>query len=195
MTLRLNIEDFPKRAIGPGRPPVPLEFEVLREMTEADLRLLQTQSAPFPTSPLKRITDRHHALARLLASGMPDGEAAATVGYDPTRVYTLKLSPAFQELLELYRREVDFEFSTTLQHMAGLSRDALLELRDRIEEAPEKFSNNELRAIAVELSDRAARDDGSRAARLPDVVELVAPGFGGEAGADPSSDEEGVEGE
>jgi hypothetical protein len=167
MDLGLNIVDL-KRS---GRPAKPLTAEVLRPMTEADLELALTTERASAPPPLKRITDRHHALARLLAAGTPEGEAALILGYDNSRVSILKQSPAFQELLALYRSEVDREFATTLDHMAGLSRDALLELRQRLEEEPDKFSHRELLAIVTDMVDRADVDGTD--AKLPTRIELV----------------------
>lgn len=170
MKLDLNID----RAASRGRRALPLNVEVLRPIDDADIAMLETPgSTPAPA--LKRITDRHHSLARLLASGTPENEAAAIVGYGVARVSILKDDPAFQELLTLYRGEVNTQFSTTLEHMAGLSRDALLELRDRMEEEPSKFTNNELRALVTELNDRVARDDSMVLDRLPDIIELTSP--------------------
>lgn len=149
MSLNLNID----RAAGPGRPALRLEARVDRELNPADLGLLSVVKGSVSV-PLKKLSDRHHALARLLASGTPEGEAALILGYDISRVSILKQSPAFQELLALYRREVDFEFSTVLEHMAGLSRDALLEIRERLEENPEDFATKDLLAIVNDMADR-----------------------------------------
>ena len=167
--LDLNID----LAAGPGRRAVPVDFEIVREVTEADVELLAVTPANSKPPAIKRISDRHHALARLLASGMPESEAALTLNYDVSRVSILKDSPAFQELLALYRAKVDTEFATNLDHMAGMSRDALLELRERIEENPEDFSHRELLAIITELNDRAqAGSDNTK--HLPTKIELVA---------------------
>lgn len=171
MSLSLNIVD-----LGPGRPRKPLDAEIVRELNQADLEfaaLAERNSAP---PPIKKITDRHHALARLLASGTPEGEAALILNYDPSRVSILKNSPAFQELLSLYRAEVDREFATTLDHMSGMSRDALMELRERLEEAPEKFSNRELLSIITDMVDRTDAGGGADA-KLPTRIELVAGEF------------------
>lgn len=166
--LNLNID----RAAGPGRRAVPVDAEFVREVTEADLELIATKDAGSVPSPIQRITDRHHALARLLASGVAEGEAALILNYDNSRVSILKNSPAFQELLNLYRSEVDREFASVLDHMSGLSRDALLELRDRIEDNPKDFSHRELLSIVTEMSDRAVNTDPT--GKLPTTVELVA---------------------
>jgi hypothetical protein len=170
MDLGLNIVDM-KRA---GRPAKPLTAEIVRPLNEADRELALTVERHSKPPEIKRLSDRHHALARLLASGTPEGEAAMILNYDVSRVSILKNSPAFQELLRLYRREVDQQFATTLDHMAGMTRDALMELRDRIEEEPEKFSNNELLRIVTEMADRAEVDGGD--AKLPTRIEIVAGG-------------------
>lgn len=181
--LGLNIVDLS----GPGRPAKPLEAVTIGELTAADLELAAMTERHSQPPAIKRITDRHHALARLLAAGTPEGEAAMILNFDNSRVSILKQSPAFQELLALYRSEVDREFATTLDHMAGLSRDALLELRERLEDAPEKFSNRELLAVITDMTDRADVDGGD--AKLPTRIELVpqpmpdakAPAEGGSA--------------
>jgi hypothetical protein len=157
---------------GPGRPAKPLEAVVLRDLNTADLELAAATERHSQPPALKKITDRHHALARLLASGTKEGEAAMILGMDNSRVSILKNSPAFVELLDLYRSEVDREFATTLDHMAGLSRDALLELRERLEDNPDKFSNRELLSVIGDMSDRS--DGAGSDAKLPTRIELVA---------------------
>ena len=168
--LNLNID----KLAGPGRLPSRLEVSYVRDLNEADFALMA--ETPLGSTPpaIKRLTDRHHALARLLAAGTPEGEAALILNYDLSRVSILKNSPAFQELLALYRGEVNREFATVLDHMAGISRDALVILRDRLEDNEDRFSNNELMKIATDFTDRTVNKDLDTA-RLPTVIELVAP--------------------
>jgi hypothetical protein len=170
MTLNLNIE----KLAGPGRLPAQISVEYVRDITEADLQLMSVQPLGSTPAPIKKLSDRHHALARLLAAGTGEGEAAFILGYDISRVSILKNSPAFQELLALYQREAKQAFSSVLEHMAGLSRDAVLELRDRIENNPERFSNNELMKITVDFTDRTV-DRVLENNDLPTLIELVAP--------------------
>ena len=153
---------------------MPLEYEVVRPLNEADLALLAQPASIQPNTELKRITDRHHALAKLLASGVAEGEAALIVGYESSRVSVLKQSPAFQELHAFYQKEAKEKFSSVLDHMAGLSRDALLELRDRLEVSPERFSNLDLMRLMTETVDRTVGKDDQQV-DLPDLIELVAP--------------------
>ena len=170
MGLDLNIAQL----VGPGRLPARLDYEVVRELNEADIAVLASKPKGSEAPPLKKITDRHHSLARLLAAGTPENEAAAIVGYDISRVSILKASRAFQELMALYRNDARKEFVSNLEHMSGLSRDALLELRQRVEEAPERLSVNELRQIVIDMSDRVP-SDSQLDNTLPTIIELVAP--------------------
>lgn len=180
MTLNLNID----KLAGPGRAAKPVEVEIVREITEADLELLAVKPAGSVPPPIKRLSDRHHALARLLAAGTSEADAGLITGYDASRISVLKNSPAFQELLELYRQEAKREFTSVLEHMAGISRDAVLELRERLEDTPERFTNNELMKLTVDFTDRTVdriMDDTA----MPTVIELVAP--------DPSSLSDGAD--
>jgi len=169
MSLNLQID----KLAGPGRRAVPLDYEVVRELQDLDFQLLSTTDRGMVAPDLKKLTDRHHALARLIAAGMSESDASITLGYSNSRISIIKQSPAFQELLSLYRDEVNREFATNLEHMSGLSRDALLELRDRIEEDPGKFSNRELLSITTDMSDRSLGkvEDGKKPVR----IELAGP--------------------
>lgn len=139
---------------GPGRRKLPLEAEFVRELNDADLGILAVTDRESPAVELKRITERHHMVARLLAAGTREGEVAALTGYDNSRISVLKSSPAMQELIALYREEVDVQFASVLDHMAGLSKEAILEIRNRLEEDPEKFSVKELKEVAELTLDR-----------------------------------------
>lgn len=104
----------------------------VRELDESDLLLLQDEKG-VKAPPLKRLSDRHHSLARCLASGMEEGNAAIVCGYDSSRVSVLKADPAFQELLAFYRADVTDKYLDMHGVLAGLSLDAAMELRERLE--------------------------------------------------------------
>lgn len=112
----------------------------VRELDEVDVALLDADRGST-APPLKRLSERHHALARCLASGMADGDAAITCGYVPSRVSILKADPAFKELLVFYSSDVNSKYLDMHGVLAGLSLDAAMELRERLEtdiEAEEK---------------------------------------------------------
>lgn len=180
--MKLDLDLDLDTVAGPGRPQKRLEFAVVRDLGAADFELLKHADRGVVPANLQRITDRHHALARLLATGMSDGEAAMVTGYDPSRVSILKNSPAFVELLELYRKEITREFTTIHEHMSGLTKDALLELRQRVEDDPQKFTPRELLQIVNDMSDRSG--DDADFAKLPTRIEIVAPGMSDDDSAD-----------
>lgn len=116
-----------------GRAPLKIQAALVRELEPADLELLaQEKGSKVP--PLKRLTDRHHALARCLASGMREQDAAIACGYAPSRVSILKNDPAFKELLEFYRDSTEKIYRDMHERLSGLAADAVDELHARIEE-------------------------------------------------------------
>lgn len=131
---------------------------VLRVLSEADRALF---GAPLKVSKLKRISDRHHALARLIASGKKPIEAAAMTGYTPQTVSVLKGDPAFAELVAFYREDAEREYVKLHDVIAGLSLDAFLELRRRVEDEVEKLSVNQLMEIAKLSADRSGHGPSS----------------------------------
>lgn len=132
---------FPDTLRTTGRTAKPLSAVLVRELDEADLALLDTERG-IKAPPLKRLSERHHALARCLASGtMSVGEAAINCGYTLSRVSILQADPAFQELVHFYRQDVNSKYLDMHGILAGLSIDAAMELRERLEadaEADEK---------------------------------------------------------
>ena len=126
-----------------------LEIISIRPREASDL----PAASAVPT--LTRISERHHALARALASGISEGEAAAMCGYSLSRVSILKGTPAFRDLLDLYAGQVANEFAEVTARMVGLTKDALTELQDRLEDAPEKIATKDLIELLKVAADRA----------------------------------------
>lgn len=77
------------------------------------------------------------------------------MGYEPSRVSILQGDPAFEELIRFYRDKVDYAFEGRLDQISSLSRDVINELRDRIEGAPEEFTNRELKELLETTLDRS----------------------------------------
>lgn len=115
-----------------GRAAKPVEATVLRELDQADMSLLSTERGVKPSA-IKRITDRHHNLARTLASGMGESEAAIFCGYTVSRVSILKSDPAFSELLEFYRADAARPYRDLHVRLSGLATDATHLLQERLE--------------------------------------------------------------
>lgn len=136
-----------------GRAPTNVEFDILGELNEVDLTLLSEEKGSKAPA-IKRLSERHHALARNLAGGMKIGEAAIVCGYDISRVSILRDDPAFQELIKFYGDQVTQAFVGVQEVLAGMSLDAALILRDRMEENPDKLKTIELLEITKVGADR-----------------------------------------
>lgn len=144
----------------------PLTWGEPLPLTQADIVLLQ--ETPKGTSdggavtPLTRIRERHHALARLLATGgCSMAEASILTGYDISRISILKNDPSFKELVLFYQNEVNAEYKTMQAQLAGLGSDALDELRRRVEEEPDKIGFNTLLDTVVKIADRTGNGPSS----------------------------------
>jgi hypothetical protein len=124
-----------------------------RELEEHDLlRLAEPRETTAP--PIKKLRERHHALARMLASGLAPGEAGIACGYSGSRVSILQGDPAFKELVGHYRAGAAERYFDGHSVMAELHIDAVEELRERLEDDAESFSHGQLMELAKLTADR-----------------------------------------
>jgi hypothetical protein len=121
-----------------GRPAKDEDVAVVRELTRDDLVATLGSKGTLPLR-IGKLRDRHHALARALASGMPDYEAALLTGYDAARVSVLKSDPTFQDLVTFYRSTVNDAYADMHDRMASLGRDVVEEFHSRLEDAPDSL--------------------------------------------------------
>lgn len=158
--------------IGAGRQPKRLHAEVLRTLTEPDLALLATERGVQPSA-IKRISERHHALARCLASGMSTTDTCAITGYTGSRISILKDDPAFKELVAFYqtaKAEAVQDLSTKLTEVA---REAVGILQDRMELEPESLDAGTLLDLAKFGADRTGHGPQSRTTNVNVNVNLA----------------------
>lgn len=127
-----------------------LRFEILRELSAGEAALRGGEQV----SPVKRLRQRHHTLARLLASGETPGNAAVLAGYCSSRVSILQNDPSFQELLTFYQGRLTIEALDMKAKLGTLAADVVSELQDRIEENPDGFKNTELTELLKASCDR-----------------------------------------
>lgn len=128
---------------------------VSRALTPADLaKLSQVRGNQKPIPLTRRMTMRHHALARCVADGMTDFEAAATTGYDRSYISILKSDPAFKELVNFYVGKKEEKYVDFHERLARLGVDSLDELHNRLEEDPDQFSPGQLLEITKVIADR-----------------------------------------
>jgi hypothetical protein len=155
-----------------GRAAAPPLAELVRELTPADLALLETERSTKAPA-LKQLRDSHHSLARCLASGMKPAEASLVTGYSLSRISILQADDSFQELLTFYRSTKDEIFADLHARMATLSLEAEAELRERLHESPESFSPGMLLEIVKTLADRTGHGPSSKSTVLNLNVDLA----------------------
>jgi hypothetical protein len=126
--MELNAELFRTR----GRAALPVEAAIVRELDDADMVLLSTERGTKPSN-IKRLTERHHNLARNLASGMTVSDAAVLCGYTTSRVSILQGDPAFKELLDFYREDAARPYRDLHIRLSGIAADAADLLAEKLE--------------------------------------------------------------
>jgi hypothetical protein len=149
-----------------GRPArVSEPCEVLREIMEGDLPLLRSELREHNWAKLRvgqgvgaltALRQGHQHLAQLLAAGSSPEEAAWATGRSVQGVRGLLQDPAFEELLAYYRENQQQRDFNAFERLVTLGGTAMGILQERLEEAPERFSNNELRTLMEASMDRSA---------------------------------------
>lgn len=126
---------------------------LVRPVTEHDIAFL-TQERGVKPIPVKELRWRHHALARMLAAGETDVACAAELGYSQGRISVLKSDPAFRELVEHYKKQIDAEFLDQHELLAGASKTGLLLLHERMENDPDSITDKTIIDIVKTGADR-----------------------------------------
>lgn len=145
---------------GLGRPVEPVE--ILREIEKSDLPILAEAQRTHAWSTgggaqgLQSLRTGHHQLAQLLAAGISVADASLMTGRAPTSIQALKGDPAFKELMAYYAEQQEKRDLNMYDRLVTLGATATEVLQQRIEEAPERFSNNELRQLMESTMDRSA---------------------------------------
>lgn len=149
-----------------------LEAEVLRPLGPDDLARLSDARGSREEPTVKRMHDRHHALAKALASGMTATDAAALVGYTVSRVSVLRRDPSFKELETHYLADANKVWRDTHARMASLTADAVNELHTRLEETPEAFGVDDLLEIGKTFADRTGFGPSSKSTNVNVTVDM-----------------------
>lgn len=140
---------------GPGRPGKRPAILGTRSLSKAELASLQQGSAPA----VKQLRDSHHMVARLCALGLRTGDVAFRTGFSIIRISTLRKDPAFAQLVEQYRQDVDEAwkeaadeyFETVISNRITSARL----IRDKLEAAdPDDVTFGQLVAIHSDSADR-----------------------------------------
>ena len=155
-----------------GRASKAVSAEIVRSLDEADLALLGEEKGSKPSA-IKRISERHHALARNLAAGMGPGEAALVCGYSASRVSILQDDPAFKELVIFYSADVDRAYADLHTRLSGLAVTAADELMSRLEDDPEGISTGQLMELTKMGADRTGHGPQSSSTNVNVNVDLA----------------------
>ena len=103
------------------------------QLQSEDLLSLQ-KAAVFPLNQIQELNGTHEVLARLLAEGIDEGEAGATVGYTANTVSILKASPLFAERLAVEKKRLRANADIRIDRLHSLSLTAIDRIRGRLED-------------------------------------------------------------
>jgi hypothetical protein len=143
-----------------------------RDLTEADMAALALPRGTQPKS-LIRIHASHHSLARCLATGMKPTQASLVTGYSTGRISALLRDPAFQSLVEDYRREAKSVFADLAERMSEITLDAIEMLHERMHDSPEALTIPMLMDIIKAFADRTGHGPGQEVhlKMSPDLID------------------------
>lgn len=131
----------------------PVEVEYVRDLTPADIALLSQSRGSSPPA-IKQIRERHHSLARCIATGMKQEEAAAVSGYCISRVSILMQDPMFKDLVSFYAGNAASQTADFQERATQVAITALDVVAERLEDSPEDISTGQALEIAKVLGDR-----------------------------------------
>lgn len=138
-----------------GRRQNALSAVAVRPLSEADIAVLTSGvRAKTPDRPIKRLRDRHHMIARLLANGKTPSEISLITGMDLPRISVLRNDPTFKQLVADYGKIEDGLEADFVERMAMLSKTAVEEIQARIEDSEEPLPITSLLEIAKFAADR-----------------------------------------
>jgi hypothetical protein len=106
---------------------------------------------------LKRIKERHHGVARLIASGLSQSMVAAITNYNEQYLSVLLNNPAMEELVSLYRMQQNKSAEIITEKLRTVGTMALEKLADRMED----LDDNTLVSVAKLGLDRAGHGPAS----------------------------------
>lgn len=129
-----------------------------------------TQALPLPPTMLK-LLDSHHKAAVLVAAGKKVIDIAAETGYTPSTISNFKSDPAFQSLVEHYRKQTKAVFADVPKRMADLSEDVITEIHRRVSNSEEIISIPNLIKLGVLFLDRTGHGPTSKSEHTHEVLD------------------------
>jgi len=167
------IPGLSKPLSGAKRRAKPTNLEVVKVLSKEDLAELELPT-DYSAPAVKKMRDRHHSIARMIALGIPNTQIGAVLNISSNRISTLISNPAFAELVSFYRAEAGTEFRDMIARFTDLGLEISGELLSRIDASPESFSAGELRELLKVVADRAGFSPVQKkmeiSGRIPDEV-------------------------
>lgn len=146
---------------GMGKP-IAEPCEMIRDIEKSDLPVLaeaqrtNAWSTGGTFQSLQTLRTGHHQLAQLLAADVSVADASLMTGRSPGAISALKADPAFKELLAYYAEQQAGRDLSMYDRLVTLGATATEVLQERIENEPDRFTNNELRQLMESTMDRSA---------------------------------------
>lgn len=135
-----------------------LEEDDLRElMLSSDLGA-EPVEGDDPTD-LKKIREKHHSVARMIAGGLSQRMVSHLCGYSEGYLSVLLNNPSMRELIELYRLQQGQASQLIVEKLKTVGLQATEELQDRL--ADGKLNNQELLSLAKLGLDRGGHGPSS----------------------------------
>jgi hypothetical protein len=131
---------------------MPLYWAVTRDLQAGEESRFESETLGVKPIPLAKVREIHHQIARLLAQGLRPVEVSAIVGFSQSRISILKSDPTFKELLAFYSNRRDEIGQDLTAKLTALTLDAMTTLHERLVDAPEEITTDELqRAVNAGL--------------------------------------------
>ena len=137
----------------------PYHILAVRPLQEPDLAALREKSAPMAR--IQNIRDSHHAVARMMASGLNNLQISQIVGISLPTAARYRRDPAIQELVAHYRALVTEEWLEEVDTISQMSVSAIAKglrtIHDHFDDADargELVPMNRALSVVSDLMDR-----------------------------------------
>lgn len=114
--------------------------------------------------PLKRIRERHQSLARAIAlhPEKSQKQIALEHGIAPGTLSRLCGDQTFKDLVEHYKQDLEVALEDTVAKLSTLSREAIDELQERLDNNPDDLTTGQLIEIVKMSADRSGHGPTSQ---------------------------------
>jgi hypothetical protein len=133
----------------------------VRSATPADLQALRDKPR-VSAGRIKKLHDRHHHMAWLIALGKSNIEVAAECRVAPGRIAQLKSGPALTDLIERYRREIEAARIASLHEFGARAARNMAAVEDIIgkviDREAEKLAADPTAAVDIRTFNRISVD-------------------------------------